>query len=224
MNPPEGPQPPAFELPIGGVPPAVVPLSTATISSFLEWAGGAPRGARDAIREEIAKVAGNNALVLTLCGELSLYAQDDPVRQLLLLSTIGETRNPIAIPALAGLIWLDPGPPAPGDTGADPGAFANPAPWGANPLPILQSRAVEMLAYIGGEEADGIVLDVVDRHSVRSVRGAAIDAYLFNHGDSAAALERVSEAVRPGDAALIGRPRFKADADPQQFGARDDVR
>jgi hypothetical protein len=65
-----------------------------------------------------------------------------------------------------------------------------------------------MLAYLeaGGSLTD--ILDIAATHPSVSVRAAAIDAYMFNMGDTSAAAATLRGRVQTSDAAYIGRPRM----------------
>ena len=190
-------------------------LTRDTISSFLAWAAHLPIGRRDLIRRRIAQVAGDDGLVQALCDELLVLDDVDPVRHFALLSTIGETRNALALPALGKLIWH--ARPSNGQPHRDCGCRDAST---TDLLGGLQARAVEMVAYIGGEGAHAIVFDVLARHPARATRIAAIDAYLYNHGDSDAARERLRATVQPADAKFVGLPRFTRETDRRTFDAK----
>jgi len=61
------------------------------------------------------------------------------------------------------------------------------------------------------------VLEIAASHPGAEVRIAAIDAYLFNHADSAEAKEGLARIVRAEERKLIGIPRFKRGMDVSQF-------
>jgi hypothetical protein len=192
-----------------------VVLTRETISTFLHWAANVPVAHRETIRRKIAKIANDDALVMALCDELLALDDIDPVRHFMLLSTLGETRNAVAIPALEKLIWHERktdqhGGPTPGYKDIST----------TDLLAALQARAVEMIAYIGGEEAQNVVFDVLARHPGKAVRIAAIDAYLFNHEDSDAAKEVLRAKVQAADAKFIGLPRFVRGSSRREFDAR----
>ena len=84
---------------------ASIELTHETISRFLHWAANVPVSHREMIRRKIADVANDDSLVMALCEELLRLDGVDPVRHFMLLSTLGETRNAVAVPALEKLIW-----------------------------------------------------------------------------------------------------------------------
>lgn len=192
---------------------ARVGLSSGGISAFLEWAAGVPTAYRDVIREEIARVASDDEMVAELSDEVFDLDDVDPVRHFLLLSTIGETRNPTAVPALVRFVWLEREREDPSATEGQHEADVS----RAEVLEALQGRAAEMLAHIGGDAGDEAVLKVAARHPSTAVRIAAIDGYLFNRSDAEDAKEMLRETVRREDTKFIGMPRFSSNADPRQF-------
>jgi hypothetical protein len=192
-----------------------IELTRGTISTFLHWAANVPVAHRETIRRKIAKVANDNVLVMALCADLLALDDIDRVRHFMLLSTLGETRNAIAVPALEKLVWHERKTdrhegPTPGCADAST----------TDLLAGLQARAVEMIAYIGGESAHEVLFEVLERHPAKAARIAAIDAYLFNHDDSDAAKERLRSKVQPADAKFIGLPRFTRGSSRGEFDTR----
>ena len=86
-----------------------------------------------------------------------------------------------------------------------------------HPAEILQARAVEMLAYIATDEARDATIRVIQDHPFAAVRAAAIDAHLYNQGDSAEEAERLRGMVRSEDVAFVGMPRFTAAVPREEF-------
>src|SRR5207244_344578 len=134
-------------------------------------------------------------------------------RQFLLLSTIGQTRHPAAIGPLRELIWREPSN-GHGDAPAERGRDDVPA---ATFQEGLQARAVEMVAYIGGSDADAIVREAASSHPSAAVRHAAIDAYLFNRDDSEDEKTRLRELVSDEDKAQVDAMRFTREMDVEAF-------
>jgi hypothetical protein len=134
----------------------------------------------------------------------------DASRHLLLVSTVGELRHPSSIDALERFTWSSDEElfdKAPRENGTC--SFSNSG--------LLQSRAAEMLVWVARGQRDDSVMRVIREHPYRSVRAAAIDAYLFQNGDSPAAMELLRLQVQPDDLPLVGLPRFGADTDPETF-------
>ena len=74
-------------------------------------------------------------------------------------------------------------------------------------LAILQAKAVDGLAYLRTAKGDLEVLRAVSNHPEIAVRAEAITAYLWNHGDSAAARSELKKYVRSGEEVYLDRVR-----------------
>jgi hypothetical protein len=193
---------------------ASLPLFTAeTIDEFLSRVGAIPHSQAADIRAAIARAATDQEVLEGLLKRLQTTPVTDVGRHLMILSILGELKSARAVEPLKEFIWnertLVP-PQQPGEPGDTRTSFFNHD--GA-----LRARAAEMLAYIGGRDADVAVLEIAARHPGAEVRIAAIDAYLFNHADSAEAKEELAKFVRTEERKLIGIPRFKRGMDVRQF-------
>jgi hypothetical protein len=185
------------------------------IEDFLRWVAAVPVSRRETIREQIAAVAHDDAVVDALMHELHRLPVRDFGRHLMLLSVLGETRHPRAVESLKHFIHL-PGaaivPLEENNTVAHSSRVDYPA--------ALQARAVEMLAYMRTPQALEMVSIIASEHNSRVVRIAALDAYAFNHDDHPTAVERARRMARPEEAMLVGLPRRTRDGDPADFDAR----
>jgi hypothetical protein len=197
-------------------PPVPVALTVPTIEAFLVWAQTVPVGQRDVIVQQIAPAAGNDGVVDALTQRLLTFPVMDLGRHLMLLATLGQMRNPRAIDPLIQFVSY-PGPmfpPLP-EAAQKESTFVSVLDYRA----VLQARAAEMLAYIGGRGL-AATLDIAGTHPTREVRLAAIDAYLFNENDSEAARAALRRVVPAADAKLIGLPRRTRGMDGKTFDAR----
>lgn len=187
-------------------------LGPETIDEFLVWAASVPVGEVDVVRRAIASAAASqrDELVDLLHRELWRLPVTDVSRHLVLLSTVGELRDARSAAGLADLVWFEPlVEERPGST---PGCS-----FEVSPTQMIQARAVEMLSYLATEEADRLTMRVALEHPSPAVRAAAIDAHLYNHGDSAEEADRLRSVVRSGDVVLVGVPRFTRDTDPEDL-------
>jgi hypothetical protein len=85
---------------------------------------------------------------------------------------------------------------------------------------MVQVKAVQGLAYLATPQADAAVREVIVKHEALHVRVSAIDAYMWNHGDSP---ETAAELYRllPADLhRYVERPRFHRGMDHQEFTRR----
>ncbi len=188
-------------------------LSAETIDEFIQWAAGVPAGEVEVIRERIANAREDENLIDQLTKELWRLPVRDVSRHGLLLSTIGELRDPRAASVLIKFIWYD-GEIAPGD---DRKRFLHSCSFEADGSEVLRARATEMLSYLSSSEAAEATLEIVARHPSDFVRAAAIDAHMFNAGDSPEAAEQLHKTVREEDRWRVGLPRLTRDVDPEEF-------
>lgn len=197
-------------------PPTPVPLTAATVDEFLVWVQRVPLSQTALIRNQIALAASDDVVVDELAKRLFEIPIQNVGRHLMILSVLGETRNPRAVAPLVRFIWLDR--PLVEEPAQVLGAGTHTSRFNYNGG--LRARAVEMLAYIGTNDAFNGTRDVVSKHPGAEVRIAAIDAYLFNHNDSEDAKAELLRLARPDEAKLIGSPRRTRDMDVKEFDAR----
>jgi hypothetical protein len=216
--------PQSRQQPFSFSPPEAAPpvaLALDNIEGFLKWAAAAPVSDSRKIKEEIAKVAEDPQVVDALITELFKLPADDFGRHLLLLSVLGETLNPRVAEPLARFIGLrgeaiTPMPPE--EEGLTRGKERDAT--ATDTAQMLQARAVEMLAFLKTPRALEETLRVAAAHSYRTVRLAAIDAYMFNHGDDVEAAERIRATVREHERLFVGLARRSRDTEPASFSAR----
>lgn len=190
--------------------PLPPPRDAATTEAFLTWVATRPRDHAKDVREAIAAIRERSAVAAVLNEQLLRLPCADVGRHLLLLSTIGELRDPSSLAALERFAWLP-----------DEQIFAAPPTTertcSFTTGGMLQARAAEMLAWILQGRNDESVLRLIRDHPSRAVRIAAIDAYLFQRGDAPEAVEFLRGQVGAADRSMVGLPRFGADADPETF-------
>ncbi|MEP6697768.1 MAG: hypothetical protein ABJA34_12960 [Pseudonocardiales bacterium] len=167
----------------------------------------------EVIRARIADSRGDDAVVDRLHEELWALPLVDVSRHRVLLATIGELRDGRSAGKLHEFVWYEgeftPPQPSPDESRS--------CQFELDATEMLQARAVEMLAFLNTDEASTATLEVAARHPKRAVRLAAIDAYLFNHGDTADAAEKLHGLVPPEDRSAVGLPRRTRDTDPQDL-------
>ena len=197
-------------------------LTAQTVHEFLAWAASVPNGQVASIKKRIAETK-DPQLAHALIEALDQRPIKDVGLYLLLLSTIGELRDPRTEPALVSLIWEkeplfdhpEPKPPVRHDHegSCDDRSVLN---FEA----VVQSRAVEMLSYLGTATAKRATLEIAGRHPSNAVRFAAIDAHMYNHEDSPEAADQLRQVVCAEDVKMVGLPRFSKDMDTSEFDAR----
>lgn len=188
-------------------------LSAETVDDFLKWAGAVPVAEVEVIRERIAHARDDDRLLERLTKELWALPIRDVSRHRLLLSTLGELKNLQAVHTLVKFIWHE-GVLVARD---DRERHRQPCSFEADGGEMVRARAAEMLSHLGSHEAIDATLDIAARHPSAFVRAAAIDAHMFNAGDSPKAAERLRKCVRPDDLWRVGLPRMTQDMDPEKF-------
>jgi hypothetical protein len=208
--------PPRIDLPAperGAPPPLASPnlRASESVPKFIDWASRSGSGQRESVRKEIAATRGNAEVALELCRE-TLDAQSvDHSRTLILLSVVGEMRNPDGEKCLTRFIHQ----PFPTEGTAIAGEIVE-----QTSLGTLQAKAVDGLAYAGTETADREVLWAAGAHPSRIVRAEAINAYLWNRKDSQSARSALLKVVRPDERDFLDRPRHEPGMTSAQFNER----
>jgi hypothetical protein len=195
-------------------------LDAQSIDRFVRWVAGTPVSNAQEVRDAVAAARTDDEAARALIAGLFDLPVRDVGHHQLLLSIIGEMRRPEFAEPLVKFIGLPAdsvvreaaNDPARGDCISHLDAAA-----------LLKVRAVEMLAYLRTAEALEAVLALASRHETRAVRLAALDAYTYNHEDSADAIDRARASARPDEAKLVGLPRFTQESDPAQFAAKVDA-
>ena len=188
-----------------------VALEVDTIDGFLSWASRADAHTRPKVAAAIHQASSDEAIFLALRKRLEEVEPEDLLTSLLLLSVMGEMRNPAAANEFESTIWRPlPAAEKVGHLGTGPRGLEE----------MRQSKAVECLAYLGTEDAYKRTLRVAADHEAHSVRSAAVGALLYNFGESQQDRERIRKQIRPGDAHLVDMTRFSASVPREEFNTR----
>jgi hypothetical protein len=182
-----------------------------SVSRFINWASGSvPEETQDVLRT-IASARENKEVAEALCAEANASRLRDHSRTLVTLSILGEMRNPLGEECLTRFLHL----PFPEKGTVIDGEIVE-----QTSLGTLQGKAVDGLAYMHSAAADEQVLWAVAKHPSRIVRSEAIDAYLWNHQDSRAARETLTQYVRPDEKIFLDRIRRSQGENAQSFNAK----
>lgn len=202
--------------------PPPLDASPGSVEAFVAWAGlSAPEereDGRNAIMTAAADPVVSLAVAQELCDLLREALTADHTRALLELAILGELRNPaVSLVCMAEILWLPK--PTQGTMDAETGDFVE-----VESLASLQAKAVDGLAYLRNPVADSEVLRAVATHPSRIVRAEAIDAYLWNHGDSPQARLVLQPLARlNGEEAFLDRVRREDGEDAASFDAKLDT-
>jgi hypothetical protein len=144
---------------------------------------------------------GRPRVARALCAEASQAIASDHTRALLVLSILGELRDRGAgRRCLSEVVRSEA--PVKGPVERESGRVL-----GAESLEALQAKAVDGLAYLRVDSADQEVLEIAASHPSRAVRAEAVEAFLWNHGDSEQARRLLKDMLPPGDEILLRRLR-----------------
>jgi hypothetical protein len=136
----------------------------------------------------------------TLCTLGKKAVKTDGTRALVAFALLGEMRSDKGVRCLAALLRHKASPNGPKEVES---GVAN----AILDLQRLQAKAVEGIAYRGSPDADAIVLDTIISHPSQTVRAAAIDAYLWNRGDTPEARLAILQIANANDKQFIDRIR-----------------
>jgi len=196
-----------------------VPLGVSTVGQFVEWVATMPVSQVDDVKAQIAAVRFDPNVVDAVAAGLSFRNPGSYGRQLIYLSILGEMQNERALGPLQSYlnsrdclvfeerVAVHPAPNAPNTSMFDGCAG-------------LKARAVSMIAHLNSEAATAVVSNAIKEHPSRTVRLAAIDAYLYNNGDSPEAIATAKRWAKPDEVKFVGLPRLASDTNRQDFEAR----
>lgn len=123
------------------------------------------------------------------------------------VQVIGELRRADAASPLRDILWRPlPKPESTGERMA-PRDFEE----------MIEVQAVRGLAFLRSDETDREVTQAMLKHESKSVRVAAIDAYLWNHAEDPQARERLRKVLPPDLQPFVDAVRMESGMDPQAF-------
>lgn len=188
----------------------VMELDNSNVYDFLVWAATSPRGQKELVRAAIMRRAGDEKISAEIQALYPKILDDDFDFALVALGVLGELRALGSIKFLEGVL----NQPYPKETvRADPGLTKRES------IELLQSKAVQGLAYLGDPAADDIVFKAAASHPARAVRSAAVDALLYN-ARSEATRERLIKTLRPEDQIFLDQVSKGAVQSPEEFNKR----
>jgi predicted Fe-Mo cluster-binding NifX family protein len=175
------------------------PLTAAAhVAAFLDWAGASHVDEADDVRKAIAGAAQNKGVLSALIAEVERAQTTDHPRALLALGLLGETRSAAAQDYFTELVHR---------ALPDKGTVIDGEIIEQTLAAQLQGKAVDGLAFINSDSSNKVVTEVIGRHGSKIVRAEAINAYLWNHGDTDDARKSLAQVVRKDDAVLLDRVR-----------------
>jgi hypothetical protein len=196
-----------------------IPLGVSTVDQFVEWVATMPASQVDDVQAQIAAVRSDPKVVDAVAAGLSFRNPGSYGRQLIYLSILGEMRNERALGPLQSylnsrdcLVFEERVAVRPALNAPKTSMFDGCA--------GLKARAVAMISHLNSRAATAVVLNAINEHPSRTVRLSAIDAYLYNSGDSPEAIATAKRRAKPDEVKFVGLPRLSPDTNRQDFEAR----
>lgn len=200
------PAPPGFRPPMAEVKP--VALEANSVYDFLVYAATATRSQKEEIRAMIARKQGDEAISKEVQALYPKILADDFDFALVTLSILGELRAKNAIGFFVGVL----NQPYPEERMiADPGLTKRES------IELLQSKAVQGLAYLKDPTVDAIVMKAAREHPSKAVRNAAVEALLYNASDRAGVRKSLGESLRKEDLIFLDQVSRGATQSPDDF-------
>ncbi len=128
-------------------------------------------------------------------------------QRLMVLGILGEMKRADAIAQLREVVWAplpSAGSPTEGPTARDVEE-------------MVEVKAVQGLAYLATPQGDAAVREVIEKHEALYVRVSAIDAYMWNHGDSSKTAAELYRLLPADLHPYVERPRFESGMDREKF-------
>jgi len=185
--------------------------SAADVPRFLDWAGASHADERDDARKVLADAASRTDVIDGFIKEIERVQTADQPRALLGLALLGETRSPNAQSFFAEFARR----PLPTNGPVIEGEIIE-----QTRAAQLQAKAVDGLAYANTEETNKVVTRIIAEHPAKIVRAEAINAYLWNHGDSDEARKFLAQFVRKDEQIYLDRVRRNTGENAQAFNSR----
>jgi len=182
-----------------------------SVASFIDWAAGSTEREADTARRLLAAAREEGQVAQAFCDQALREREADHSRALIALALLGEMKSPAGEKCFMQLLAL----PLPTLGTVVEGEILE-----QTALVTLQAKAVDGLAYLGTPSAQEEVLRLVRAHPSRIVRAEAIDAYLWNHADSAEAKATLRKYVQKGEEIFVDRVRRNTGEKAESFNAK----
>lgn len=162
------------------------------------------------VGEALAALRHQPGAVDALALQYQLLPAEAYEKRLTVIGILGELRRGDALAPLHDVVWA-----------ALPAVESTPEALTQRDVEeMIQAKAVQGLAYVATPIADETVRDVIVNHESLHVRVSAIDAYMWNHGDSRETADELYGLLPAEMHPYVERPRFHRDMDPEEFSRR----
>jgi hypothetical protein len=134
-------------------------------------------------------------------------ARANHAQRMTTLSFLGELQRPDAMPFFNKAIWITLPKPQRSKEGLTLRALEE----------MVLVKAVHGVGYLRTPDADKALVEVMRRHESRAVKIAAIDTYMWNHGDTSNAAQELFGILDREFYRFVERPRFYSGMDRRRF-------
>jgi hypothetical protein len=187
------------------------PEALESVQRFVDWASASYTSESEDVYKAIAAARENREIAKAFCEEVSRSMTQDHSRTLVTLALLGEMKSPIGTECLAKFLHQ----PFPTHGTVIDGEIVEQTAMG-----MLQGKAIDGLAYLRSPEGDKEIFWAIREHPSRVVRAEAIDAYLWNHNDSAEARATLARYVRPEEKVFLDRVRRGSGEGAKEFNPK----
>jgi hypothetical protein len=180
--------------------------------------GRARRQDMQLVHEALVVLRGQPNAVSALISRFNSLPQERFHERMLTIQIIGELQRPGALDFLRSIV-RKPLPPA--VPSREPGLFTL-----RGNEEIIMAKAVQGIAYMrdtSGEQDEAAVkeiISIIQTHPSRAVRVAAIDAYMWNHGDTTEAAATLYKLIPQEFHPYVEMPRFYRGMNRHVFNTR----
>jgi len=199
----------------GQVKPPTLEVSGAklqqSVAAYISWASASTQREKETARRTLAEVKGNRQIGEAFCDHARQVRLRDHSRALVTLGLLGEMKSAAGEACFREFLAM----PLPTQGTVVEGEILE-----QKALASLQAKAVDGLAYLRTPQADEEVLHIVREHPSRAVRAEAINAYLWNHGDSEEAKQTLRKHTREGEQIFVDRVRWNSGEKGESFNRK----
>jgi hypothetical protein len=162
------------------------------------------------VAEVVARLRQQPGAVEAMARQYQQLPAEEIEQRLVVLGILGEMKRSDAVAQLREVVWA---PLTPAESQAERLTERDLE-------EMIQVKAVQGLAYLATPQADAAVREVIKKHEALHVRVSAIDAYMWNHGDSPATAAELYRLLPAALYPYVERPRFHRGMNREEFARR----
>jgi len=193
----------------------LVPEVEKALASFFKECSRATQRDIPQIRQAVSLLRKQKNAVQGFINSYNSTPLGDFHARLFILRLLGELQRPDALVFLKSVVWA----PLPPETRKSKTDSLSPRDF----QQMIQTKAVQCIAFTRNDDgttsdaAEQEMLEIIRNHSSTYIRICAIDAYMWNHGDTQKAADSLKVLLPANLRKFVGRPRFYRGANRQVF-------